>query len=333
MGAAPGAGEAAAPAAPSGGGDTAGSALGEAGSGSMASAAGNMIGDLAYRGYAITRTTSGGFVRTPLTEQGAFKIAENESPRPKDRIFVTGNFFESDRIPGVANFPQTNDHFSLYRGVAGFECTLCDGCASVGARVPLMSSTGHLPEVRTDGIGDVTIIVKWALIDDCYTGNVLSGGLAITVPTSRDVVLADGNNIHSVLVQPWVGYLFNTDCWSWDPRCYVIGFTSAFVPTEREDATFLSTDLGLGYRMYLCRDGSCISAIIPTVEAHYTAALTHHGLNNGSLVELPDQVIVTGGVHIGLGCDKAWFTVAAARPVTGPRPYEVEFIAQLNLNF
>jgi hypothetical protein len=50
-------------------------------------------------------------------------------------------------------------------------------------------------------------------------------------------------------------------------------------------------------------------------------------------VELSDELVMTAGVHIGLGCNQAWFTLAGATPVPGPRQFEFELIAQFNLNF
>jgi hypothetical protein len=239
---------------------------------------------------------------------------------------VTGNWFDNGKLPGEGGF-------DIYRQTIGFERTICNGCASVGVRIPILEHHGSSADT-VDGVGDATIILKVAFCDDCYTGNVFSGGLAITVPTGRDMVLADDTNIHSVLLQPWLGFICNTDAWSCDPRCYLIGFSSVVVPTVRKDATFLSTDLGIGYRLYGCREYTSISAIIPTLEAHLSTPLNHQGINgNTGVVEFPDQLIMTAGVHIGLGCNQAWFTLAGATPVTGPRPFEVEVIAQLNLNF
>jgi hypothetical protein len=41
------------------------------------------------------------FFRTPIVSAGAFKVAENESPQPQDRVFVTYNFFSSIQAPEV----------------------------------------------------------------------------------------------------------------------------------------------------------------------------------------------------------------------------------------
>lgn len=67
--------------------------------------------------------------RPPFPSAGGFKIAENESPRPQDRIFFNNNFFD--------NINNTNtDIASVQRQTIGFEKTFLDGDASVGVRVP-----------------------------------------------------------------------------------------------------------------------------------------------------------------------------------------------------
>jgi hypothetical protein len=300
--------------------DTAGSALGEAGSGALASAAPNMIGDLGFAGVATIRAASGTAraVQRAIIAQGAFKISENESPRPVDRVFITYNYFNN-----ANNFGGPS--FDLHREVIGFEKTFFDGNASFGARLPIFEKDGTAGGTGIDGIGDLTLIFKFAAINDPKSGNVLSGGLVVTVPTGRDITLADGTNINSVLLQPWVGGILNHG------NVYGIGFVSAVIPTETKDASFISTDLGLGYRLYQCNDGT-ITQIIPTIEGHLTDPLNHAGADSGGLVGFPDQFTMTAGVHFGL-CNHAFLTLAGAVPVSGPRPFSGEFIAQFNWRF
>jgi hypothetical protein len=47
---------------------------------------------------------------------------------------------------------------------------------------------------------------------------------------------------------------------------------------------------------------------------------------------VPDQFTLTAGVHIGLW-NRAWLTLAAATPVSGPRTNDFEIIAQFNILF
>jgi hypothetical protein len=294
-----------------------------------------MIGDLGYRGLAVTRSSSvsyGGSINSsrslsPIVGGGAFKIAENESPRPQDRFFITGNYYSA-----INTFNSGGSQFNVLREVIGFERTFMDGDASVGMRLPFLQRTGGDGSNTVDGVGDLSIILKYAFVNDRHTGNVLSGGMVVTAPTGRDIVLATGTNIHNVLLQPWVGGILNAD------RFYFHGFSSVVLPVDSQDIAFWSNDFGLGFKLYQREDnsGGGLRAIIPTLEAHLLTPLNHNGvsgvLNGTSLLGLSDQLILTAGVHLGVG-ERAWLTIGMATPVTGPRQFEWEGVVQLNYAF
>jgi hypothetical protein len=325
-GAAPGTGTGAAQAPAPGATDPSGSALGEAGSSAQASSAPTMIGDLLGAGGGVTSfvRSSSGSSRTIvssnrgiLASAGSFKISENESPRPQDRVFFTYNYFNTATTFGGPTF-------DLHRETFGFESTMLDGNASFGARLPILLKDGS-GGGGIDGVGDLSVILKYAAINDHSTGNVLSGGLVVTAPTGRDLYLADGTNLHSWLIQPWLGGICNAD------NFYFLGFSSLVVPTETKDSTLLSTDIGIGYRAFQCNEGT-ITSIIPTIEGHLTDPLNHTGINNGGLTGFPDVFTLTAGVHIGL-CNQADLTIAGAIPLSGPRPDDFEIIVQFNFRF
>src|SRR5262249_40085048 len=156
--------------------------------------------------------------------RGAFKVAENESPKPADRVFV--NF---DYLTGVRTFGG-GPNFDVDREIIGFEKTFLDGDASFGFRVPLVHKDGVPAEL--DGFGDVSFLVKLLLLNDC-SGNVFSTGLVVTAPSGRNVRLADLGTLHSALLQPWLGFLYRAD------RFYAHGFSAVVVPTEARDVTLL----------------------------------------------------------------------------------------------
>ena len=56
-----------------------------------------------------------------------------------------------------------------------------------------MQQIGNADGFGYDHLGDLTIVTKYALINDRETGNVLSGGLAITAPTSPTIRTSDGS--------------------------------------------------------------------------------------------------------------------------------------------
>jgi hypothetical protein len=106
--------------------------------------------------------------------RGAFKIAENESPRPQDRVFVTYNYYRD--VGSVED---------VHRETIGFEKALLGGRASVGLRLPFFQVRGNDAGQGTD-VGDLSVVLKYALLDDSATGSAVSAGLVITAPTGPE---------------------------------------------------------------------------------------------------------------------------------------------------
>src|SRR5205085_2699999 len=106
------------------------------------------------------------------------------------------------------------------------------------------------------------------------TGNVLSGGLVLTLPTGNSQVLNNGNDIHNVLLQPWGGFILNSD------RFYVQGFSALIIPVESQDATIWTNDIGVGYYLYRNPGAGGLTAVIPTIEGHLTTPLNKRGIDN-----------------------------------------------------
>jgi hypothetical protein len=207
----------------------------------------------------------------------------------------------------------------------GFEKTFLTGNASFEMRLPFLQLEGD-GSVSQQDIGDLTMILKYAFINNRETGNVLSAGLGVTVPSGADNVPGIGViDIHDTLLQPFLGYIFNGE------SLYLMGFTSLVVPSDSRDVTLLFNDIGVGYWLRLNRDESFIRGIVPTLEVHVTTPLNHRGLSN-SPVGAPDEVSLTGGVHLLMprGADLG---IAIVDPVTGPKPYAFEAVVQLNFRF
>jgi hypothetical protein len=284
-------------------------------------------------------------VRVPIATRGAFKIAENESPAPEDRVFFTYNFYSDVTGPAaLSQFPETrtiqtvingnpttittrfagfpSPRLDVHREAFGFEKTLLDGNASIGLRAPFIQQEG-VSDFSAEDFGDLTLILKYAFLNDPRTRDVLCAGLGITVPTGPSIPLPDGS-IHPALLQPYVGYRWHC-C-----RFYVHGFSSLVVPTDSRDVTLLFNDVGVGYN--LCHDphNRLVTDVIPTVEAHLSTPLNHR--NTEDAIFVPDLLVLTAGVHLVLP-SRSTLTVGAATPVTGPRPFDVEAMAQLNWRF
>ena len=67
------------------------------------------------------------------------------------------------------------------------------------------------------------------------------------------------------------------------------------------------------------------------LETHVTTPLNHREDLVGPLF-VPDLVVITGGVHFGLGRHST-LSFGVATPVSGPRLFNVEAFAQFNRRF
>ena len=183
--------------------------------------------------------------------------------------------------PVLTTTNTTNTHFSatplatgnLNQEVFGFEKTFLDGRASVEVRVPLLQQTSNLDGFGMSDIADLTFIGRYALIMDRETGNVLTVGMSVTAPTGPSILTTDGA-VHSTLLQPWTGYIWNAD------RFFVQAFHSIVIPTDARDVTLLFNDVGVNYWLYRGTPDRPISFIMPMLEAHVTTPLDHRSVND-----------------------------------------------------
>jgi hypothetical protein len=264
----------------------------------------------------------------------SFKISENESPRPLDRVFVTFNYY--DHVNNAVNQRLGVDvrDVRVYREAFGFEKTFLDGDVSLELRLPVNSLSAESGFVDLDGtdtgVGDLTTVLKAALWQDRESGDVFSVGLAVTAPTGPDdFANSDAiTSLHSTILSPFAGYIWNFD------RVYLHGFLSAEVPTDSDDVTALHNDVALGYYLHRDRQGSrFITAIVPTFEVHVTTPLNHRGATNFiDPAGTADVVDLTMGTTFEMN-GRSTLAVGLVTPVTGPRPYEFEVLVQLNVGF
>jgi hypothetical protein len=200
---------------------------------------------------------------------------------------------------------------------------LLGGDASFGLRLPFLQVNGN-QFVEDSLVGDISLIAKYAVLNNAGTGDVISGGLVLTVPSGEATDLLGIGKVRGTLFQPWAGFI-----WNWG-NAYVHGFSSVVVPTDSRVATILFNDVGFGYRL-LNRDGhSFISAFVPTVECHVNTPL--EDLSDRVVIGIPDIVDVTAGAYIVFG-RATTLGAAVATPVTGPRPFSIEALVSLNVRF
>jgi hypothetical protein len=254
-----------------------------------------------------TITQSSVSSRVPVVNFGSFKISDNESVQPVDRVFLTYNYFDADGFHG--------DSSGINREVIGFEKTFFDGAASFGIRAPFTQVGEGLG--GSSEFDSLSLVFKYAFYQDRESGNVFSGGLVVTVPTGPSIPIDVGSTINPTLLQPYLGYVFNFG------RLYVQGFAEIIVPTDSTLSTFISNDIGIGYRLEAI-------PVTPTIEIHSNDALNHQG-SDASPLGFVDSVVVTGGLHTRVG--NSILTLGVATPITGPRLDSVEAVVQLNWRF
>ncbi len=248
------------------------------------------------------------------------QIVDNDSPRPMDRVSFGYNFYSSAGAslnPGVGGS-------DVQRQTAYFEKTFLGGDASIGMRLPFVQQYGPVG-VASQTVGDLTIVFKYALINNRETGDLFSVGMAVTVPTgATGVILADGSSApHSVLIQPWTGFVKMFDLG------YVQGISNLIVPTDGQDPTVWGNSLAVGYWLYRNPSAMILTAITPIAEINVRTPLNDR--NPNGLVYLQDQVNFTAGTNFHFG--RAILSGAVSVPVVGPRPWNIEAMSYLSYRF
>jgi hypothetical protein len=221
---------------------------------------------------------------------GRQKTAENTSPIPRDRVFMSYSYFDNTPL-----FPGGVD---VNRFSPGFEKTFLTGNASLEARFPFATTLDN--DIVADGLTDTTdmqfgniyLALKALLCTTNTTG--VSAGLAMILPTGDDVnvTMANGTSLvhidnESVHLLPFLGGLYVPN-----DRLFAQGFlqfdfdaNGNSVELNRfgnglrpagtaNDATYMFLDAGVGYWLYRnTTGGSLITGIAPTFELHYNRSL------------------------------------------------------------
>lgn len=273
-------------------------------------------------------------VRSVVPSVRGFKVSENQSPRPQDRVFSSFNFYGD--INGQVNRRAGGVITSMraYRANFGFEKTFLDGNASIGMRFPIDGLTVNTPYKPIGGtnatVGNLSIFGKYVLWQDDQGKRLISTGMMVTTPTgpSRFAGSPASFGFHDTLIQPFLGFFWALD------RFYAQGFTAIEVPTTSRDVTMFYKDVGIGYFLYRSEDpDACLRAFVPTFEVHVNTPLNHRGaLRAFDQAGTPDVVDLTYGANTYLG-RRSVLSVGVATPVTGPRPFAYEVMAILNIYY
>ncbi len=208
-----------------------------------------------------------------------------------------------------------------------------DGAASIGVRLPVNSLKvdSSLPGSAADdtAIGDLFVVTKVLLYESEETGSLVSAGVAFSLPTGPSS-FANSNYgeiqpPHRVNFQPYVGYI-----WRPSERLYIHGFSAVDIPVFDQDVALMYNDVGIGYFIY--EGTGRITSIAPTTEIRVTTPLNHNGVLEGKRYGETNIIEVLSGVTFELN-RRSSLAVGASVPVTGPKPYDWQFLTQINVRF
>jgi hypothetical protein len=278
------------------------------------------------------------------------KIAEGESPAPVDRVFFKFNYYNNLEKSRWTDPTQPIHNVDLYRYTFGMEKTFFDERVSLGLRIPFYTLNAEAkdfrvftnplgtnivipggPGIDSTHFGNISAIVKAVLMEDRDTGSLVSAGATLSFPTASSKLINPGQSIVAY-IQPFGAFILNRGDF------FVQGFLSLTLPLVHPESDVLFTDLGAGYHIYRAdARSSWLTDIAPTLEIHIADPLhqpdgtvSEFGIFDG--VKLHNVVDFTFGSTFEFA-GRATLGVGLVVPVTGPKPFDVEALAQLNYRF
>ena len=303
-------------------------------------------------------TTSGFSVGSSgLILPGLFTAAQSESALPVDRLFVDYGYFDGFRsvvgtptlVGGRATLQSSVvKGFDLNRFDFGVEKTFFEGAASIVVRTPILEAADNITGQSIDGFGDIDAGVKVALFRDCETGNALSVGCDVSVPTGRpetftinQTLQANGvfaptssTTINPTFVQPYVSGVVHLD------NLFVQDFLGCLISTDGRISPFINEDLAVGYTIYRCPSALASfftpTSLTPTVEAQLLIPTSNEGsgtaaapfvpggtgLTTANSFSFPDQLFLTEGFQLGLG-QRSVLSAGIVEPLIAPKAFTV----------
>lgn len=327
------------------------------------SAVPNMVGD--YLGGFMTLQNTGG-VNTQCPLPGGaiprFKMGENTSPIPVDRVYFNYDYYSGVPINAttVAGASQT---LNLSAYTPGFEKTLFGGVMSVELRLPMATTLSH--HIFLDGstnvaegeVGNLGVVVKALLLQSDTLA--VSGGLGIDCPTAPNSTCSQSQTNptgiqmvnQSVHLLPFVGGL-----WTPNDRLFFLGYMQfdidangdainnieddgSITPFGRySEQTMIYLDGVAGY--WIRRDNDpqrWLNGIAVFGEMHGNQSLTTSqgvtGTHVGDLVGNSISILdLTIGADFQFG-PLTTLTTAYATPLTSQREFDGQFRFMFNRRF
>ncbi len=267
-----------------------------------------------------------------------FKISENMSPQPRDRVYYAFNGFQQAARTVDGRVLDVNRH------TLGGEKTFWDRTASIEFRMPILQGLSALQSLdrnlqNDDGVefGNSTIIPKFIIGDG--PDHVFSAGLGINLPTARNASIRGPGNFsqpflniqnQAVHLSPFLGLL-----WVPSENTYVMSYIQADFATNGNtvtdgggnrlgslhDQNLLHFDVTVGHFLY--RDVSTrLTGIAAQMELHYTTTMQDaetldaaQGMLGNPFNRL-DLLILTAGINFEFW-NTSWLTIGCAVPIRG----------------
>ncbi len=196
-----------------------------------------------------------------------FKLSENMSPRPQDRIFFNFNYYN-----GLNNTINLKDLSPITRMKAyiynfGVEKTFNNGMGSIGLRLPLDNLTADsfdnvISTPTSTSLGNLSVFGKYILAQNPRTGSLISALFAITPPTGpgRFAGAQYVFPLNSTYFQPAIGYIYNYNRW------YLQGFSGFSFSANPNDVSIVYNDIAIGYFLIRNNDPHAfVTALAPTL--------------------------------------------------------------------
>lgn len=232
------------------------------------------------------------------------KIAENDSPIPRDRFFFNYNHFHNvfqvfEQVnPPVG--PQIIRQQPIDRYTLGVEKTFFDGMTSLELRMPIIGNFDtQLQNVGVTGAnaGNLTVVLKGLLyMDDALA---VGAGMSVETPTGSDVQTRLGTtrlqfNNEATHLLPYIGFVWSPGDprWGWGSGWFMTGFAQIDVVASSNPVTVLGPsgvpaqtlgklteqnlgflDLGVGYWLYRDPEAPRMTGLAAIAEVHYTSTL------------------------------------------------------------
>jgi hypothetical protein len=304
-----------------------------------------MIGDLSplmVRSFASTQPGAVPGPPPPPGTRGAsaiypsvrnYKISENQSPRPMDRVFFSFNYYNNVNDTINSRNGSSVTQMKVYTYLLGLEKTFNDGLGSVGIRFPINNLTANsiqnvIATPTSTAVGDLTVFAKYILCQNRQTGSLVSACFAITPPTGPSQFAGAHYlfGINSIYFQPCLAFIYNYNRW------FLQGFSGFSFPANPSDVSFIYNDIGIGYYLLRSQDRNAfLSAFAPTVELHVNNPINHRDVfNRFDIAGSPDTVDLTFGLNFLFG-RSAVLTAAFVTPLASPKPFDSEAALLLNI--